>query len=80
MAAVDLSFDTYYSVPTGRRYPVGKDVLVHYNPKFPAETVLEPGPKLPNLFIIITLGVGIFIMVLSIMVLLDFIVVDERVG
>jgi len=30
------------------RYPLNQDVTVHYNPLRPAEAVLDPGIKLPN--------------------------------
>ena len=38
------SIDTpSYPDSYANRYPVGKDVIVYYNPKNPAEAVLEPG-------------------------------------
>jgi hypothetical protein len=33
----------FYPASIASRYPVGKDVIVYYNPKDPSEAVLEPG-------------------------------------
>lgn len=38
------SIDTpFYPSSYANRYPVGKNIIVYYNPKNPAEAVLEPG-------------------------------------
>ena len=41
--AVDSLDSLFYPHETALRYPEGKDVLVYYNPRNPAKSVLEPG-------------------------------------
>jgi hypothetical protein len=40
ISAIEVSF---YPPEISERYPVDKDVVVYYNPKDPAEALLEPG-------------------------------------
>jgi len=61
--SIDKPFKLY---PTSYadRYPVGKDVIVYYNPKHPSEALLEPGfvniVKAFDIYSYITFGLGIY--------------------
>lgn len=44
-----------------RNYPIGKNVLVYYNPRAPAIAVLEPGRGSPAAALCTLLGLGLFV-------------------
>jgi hypothetical protein len=59
----------YYPASLARRYPVGNDVIVYYNPQDPGEAVLEPGfvnvSQAFDVFSYFFFGVGIIFIYLS---------------
>jgi hypothetical protein len=66
--SIDSSF---YPVDIASRYPVGKDVIVYYNPKNPSDAVLEPGFvdifKAFDIFSYIIFGAGVYFIFLGIL-------------
>ena len=60
-----------YPASVASRYPVGKDVVVYYNPKDPADAVLEPGYvglfKPFDVFSYLIFGVGLYFIYLGIL-------------
>jgi hypothetical protein len=66
--AIDSPF---YPASIAGRYPVGKAVVVYYNPKDPWDAVLEPGFfdifKAFDIFSYIIFGVGIYFILLGIL-------------
>ncbi|MCP4140204.1 MAG: DUF3592 domain-containing protein [Chloroflexi bacterium] len=61
--SIDIPF-YLYPESYADRYPIGKDVIVYYNPKDPAEALLEPGfvdvHKAFDVFSYLFFGAGIY--------------------
>jgi hypothetical protein len=61
--SIDRDFDLY-PADYADRYPVGKEVIVYYNPKKPADAILEPGfvyvHKAFDVYSYLTIALGIY--------------------
>jgi hypothetical protein len=66
--SIDIPF-YLYPESYADRYPIGKDVIVYYNPKNPSEALLEPGfvdvHKAFDVFSFLLFGIGIYFIFLG---------------